>query len=142
MANDLMKSRNHEMIDQLNDWFGFPKDFFDDTSIKNIMQSDVAETDKDYIVKIDMPGMDKNDINVSYNNGTLTASGSRKAFKNLDDKKGTVIHEERSIGRIQRSYHLPDVNAKQITAKDENGVLTVTLPKQSAQDNSNNITVD
>lgn len=140
MANDLSK-RNADMMDQLNDWFGFPKDFFDNNSVKNIMQSDVAETDKDYIVKVDMPGMEKNDINVSYNNGTLTISGTRNAFKNLDDKEGTMIHEERSVGRVQRAYHLPDVNAKEITAKDENGVLTVTLPKQSSQ-NSSNIKID
>ncbi|MDY5609951.1 MAG: Hsp20/alpha crystallin family protein, partial [Lactobacillus johnsonii] len=53
MANEMMKNRNNDnMMDQLSDWFSFPKDFFDDSSIKNIMQSDVAETDKDYIVKV------------------------------------------------------------------------------------------
>ena len=75
MANEMMKNRNNDnMMDQLSDWFSFPKDFFDDSSIKNIMQSDVAETDKDYIVKVDMPGMDKKDIKVSYKDGILNVS--------------------------------------------------------------------
>lgn len=71
MANNMMNRRN-DMMDAMNDWFGFPRNFFDDNEIENIMQSDVAETDKDYLVKIDMPGMDKQDINVNYNDGTLT----------------------------------------------------------------------
>ena len=90
MANDMMNRRN-DMMDAMNDWFGFPRNFFDDTEIENIMQSDVAETDKDYTVKIDMPGMNKEDINVNYKDGLLTVAGSRKSFKDTSNKDKNII---------------------------------------------------
>lgn len=143
MANEMMNNRNNDnMMDQLNDWFSFPKDFFDESSIKNIMQSDVAETAKDYIVKVDMPGMDKKDIKVSYKDGILNVAGSRDSFDNLDDKDGNVLHRERSVGHIQRSYRIPDVDAKEISAKDVDGVLTITLPKLTEEDKENTITIE
>ncbi|MBP2057372.1 HSP20 family protein [Lactobacillus colini] len=141
MANEMM-NRNSDMLDRLNDWFGFPKDFFDEGNVKNIMQSDVAETDKDYIVKVDMPGMDKKDIKVTYKNSVLTISGSRTSFNKENDDNGNLLHQERSVGHIQRSYRIPDINAKEISAKDENGVLTVTLPKLSEQEEENSITIE
>lgn len=139
MANDMM-NRHSDMFDAMNDWFGFPRNFFDDSDIKNIMQSDVAESDKDYTVKIDMPGMDKNDITVNYQDGILSVSGARKSFQKNNDNN--IIHQERSVGRISRSYRLPNIVASQINAKYDNGVLTITLPKQLANDNSNSIHID
>ncbi len=106
------------------------------------MQSDVAETDKDYTVKIDMPGMNKEDINVNYKDGFLTVVGSRKSFKDTSDKDKNIIHKERSEGRISRSYRLPNIVASEIHAKYDNGVLTITLPKQNAGDDSNSIHID
>lgn len=128
--------------DGYNDWFGFPRNFFDDNEIENIMQSDVAETDKDYLVKIDMPGMDKQDINVNYNDGTLNVSGTRKSFKDTSDKNRNIIHKERSEGSISRSYRLPNVVASEIHAKYDNGVLTITLPKETAGNDGNSIQID
>lgn len=128
--------------DGCNDWFGFPRNFFDDNEIENIMQSDVAETDKDYLVKIDMPGMDKQDINVNYNDGTLNVSGTRKSFKDTSDKNRNIIHKERSEGSISRSYRLPNVVASEIHAKYDNGVLTITLPKETAGNDGNSIQID
>lgn len=141
MANDIMNRRN-DMMDAMNDWFGFPRNFFDDSEIENIMQSDVAETDKDYTVKIDMPGMNKDDINVNYKDGILNVSGSRKSFKDTSDKERSIIHRERSVGRISRSYRLPNIVASQIHAKYDNGVLTITLPKLTADADSNSIHID
>lgn len=141
MANDMMNRRN-DMMDAMNDWFGFPRNFFDDTEIENIMQSDVAETDKDYTVKIDMPGMNKEDINVNYKDDLLTVAGSRKSFKDTRDKDKNIIHKERSEGRISRSYRLPNIVASEIHAKYDNGVLTIILPKQNAGDDSNSIHID
>lgn len=135
-------NRRNDMMDAMNDWFGFPRNFFDDTEIENIMQSDVAETDKDYTVKIDMPGMNKEDINVNYKDGLLTVAGSRKSFKDTRDKDKNIIHKERSEGRISRSYRLPNIVASEIHAKYDNGVLTIILPKQNAGDDSNSIHID
>lgn len=142
MANDLMNGRKNDMMDRMNDWFGNARDFFDNSILANTMQSDVAETDKDYIVKIDMPGIDKDKINLTYTNGVLTVSGTRKSFKDLSAKDGSVIHQERSEGLVSRSFRLPDVDAANIHANYTNGVLTVNLPKQSSSSNGNSIKID
>ena len=56
--------------------------------------------------------------------------------------KRNIIHKERSEGSISRSYRLPNVVANEIHAKYDNGVLTITLPKQTAGDDDNSIQID
>ena len=142
MANDMM-NRHNDLFDAMNDWFDLPRKFFDDGDMAKLMQSDVVENDKEYIIKVDMPGMDKNDINLNYNNGILSVSGSRKSFKDLsNDKNNSLIHRERSEGHISRSFRLPNVVASEIHAKYDNGVLTITLPKQSSDQSDNSIQID
>lgn len=142
MANDMM-NRHNDLFDAMNDWFDLPRKFFDDGDMAKLMQSDVVENDKEYIIKVDMPGMDKNDINLNYNNGILSVSGSRKSFKDLsNDKNNSLIHRERSEGHISRSFRLPNVVASDIHAKYDNGVLTITLPKQSSGQSDNSIQID
>lgn len=142
MANDMM-NRHNDLFDAMNDWFDLPRKFFDDGDMAKLMQSDVVENDHEYIIKVDLPGMDKKNINLNYNNGILTVSGSRKSFKNLtNDKNNSIIHRERTEGHISRSFRLPNVVASEIHAKYDNGVLTITLPKQSSDQSDNSIQID
>ena len=141
MANEMMNRRN-DMFDAMNDWFGFPKNFFDDKEMSNMMQADVAENDKEYLVKIDMPGLKKDDINLNYRDGILSVEGTRKASKDTSDEKHNVIHKERSEGHVSRSFRLTNVVANQIHAKYDDGVLTITLPKQSADSSDSSIQID
>ncbi|MDF7682156.1 Hsp20/alpha crystallin family protein [Lactobacillus sp. ESL0679] len=140
MAQDLT-NRHNNLFDAMNDWFDLPQKFFDDNEMAKLMQADVAENDKNYVVKVDMPGMDKEKINLNYSNGILSVSGSRKSFKDLS-KDDSLIHRERSEGHISRSFRLPNVVASEIHAKYDKGVLTITLPKQNAGSNDNSISID
>lgn len=140
MANDMM-NRHNDLFDAMNDWFDLPRKFFDDNEVAKLMQSDVVENDKEYVIKVDMPGMDKDKIHLNYNNGILSVSGSRKSFKDMS-KDNSIIHRERSEGHISRSFRLPNVVASDIHAKYDNGVLTITLPKQQAGANDNSIQID
>ncbi|QGV05126.1 Hsp20/alpha crystallin family protein [Lactobacillus acetotolerans] len=142
MANDMMNRNNNDIFDAMNDWLDFPRNFFDNKEMSKMMQSDVAENDKEYTVKVDMPGMDKNKININYNDGVLSISGSRKSFKDNSKKDNSIIHKERVEGHISRSFRLPNVVASNIHAKYDNGVLTITLPKQSAGNGDNSIQID
>lgn len=141
MARDMMNRRN-DMFDPMNDWFDFPTDFFNDREIANIMQADVAEDDKKYTIKVDMPGMDKKNINLNYKDGILSIDGNRKTVIDKSDEKHNIIHKERSEGHVSRSFRLPNVVANEITAKYDNGVLTIVLPKQTANSNDNSIQID
>ncbi|HZS44015.1 MAG TPA: Hsp20/alpha crystallin family protein [Blastocatellia bacterium] len=88
---------------------------------------DVIESDDKYMVKADLPGFEKNNINLTYENRTLTLSGERK----LEEAEGMRYHRVESFsGKFTRSVTLPvEIDVNKITADLSNGVLTVTLPK-------------
>lgn len=92
---------------------------------------DIEEDDKAITIKADLPEVDKKDINVSVENGTLTIRGERK--REHEEKKKNYYRQERSYGSYMRSFTLPDyVDKEKIQAEAKNGVLTVTLPKSEA----------
>jgi HSP20 family protein len=89
---------------------------------------DIAETDKEYTVKAELPGVNKEDVRINVQNGVLTLSGERKFEKEEKDKKHHRI--ERAYGLFTRSFTVPeDVLADKITADSKDGVITVRLPK-------------
>jgi len=85
--------------------------------------------DKDHVfVKCELPGMKKEDIDISLHNGTLTVSGERK--NETEQKEGEWFRSERFFGKFQRSVTLPtDVDSANVKAAYKDGILTVTLPK-------------
>lgn len=88
-----------------------------------------AFEDKDkYVVSLELPGMKKEDINVTVHDGVLTVSGERKSEK--DVKEGTIHRTERFYGKFSRSVSLPSaVSADKVGASYRDGVLTVEIPK-------------
>lgn len=141
MANDLM-NRYNDLFDHMGGWLDNSKDFLDSHAFRNILQSDVAEDDKEYTVKVDVPGMNRDDIHLAYSDGILTISGHRSTFKNDSDKKKNLVRQERSEGSVSRSFSLPNVDKKNISAKLDNGVLTITLPKASPVEDEDSITIE
>ncbi|MGN1406964.1 Hsp20/alpha crystallin family protein [Lactobacillus sp.] len=141
MANDLM-NRYNDLFDHMGGWLDNSKDFLDSHAFRNILQSDVAEDDKEYTVKVDVPGMNKDDIHLAYSDGLLTISGHRSTFKDDSDKKKNLVRQERSEGSVSRSFSLPNVDKKNISAKLDDGVLTITLPKASPVEDEDSITIE
>lgn len=91
--------------------------------------------DKDHvIVRLEVAGVRKEDINIHLENGTLTISGERKQEKPADaSAAGETFRSERFFGRFHRSVALPtEVDSTQVAASYKDGVLTVTLPKAEA----------
>lgn len=83
-----------------------------------------------YIAKLDMPGMSKDAINVEIHEKILTVSGDREEGKEITDSSG-YYRKERSSSSFKRVINLPsEVKVNEVVAKYENGVLTLTLPKQ------------
>lgn len=91
---------------------------------------DVSETDKQITVRVDLPGIQRENVMIQLNHNQLTISGQRQEMK---EEKGESFHRvERESGRFSRSITLPcavDENKVEATYKD--GVLTVMLPKSS-----------
>ncbi len=102
---------------------------------------DITETDTAYLIKGEIPGVNKEDIKVNIENGMLTMCGERKQEK---EEKGKKFHRiERSYGSFVRSFRLPDnVDEAAIKAEFKDGMLNVTLPKSTqAKTKSTNVTV-
>ena len=91
-------------------------------------QLDIHESDKDYQVSVELPGMDEKDIQVSLSEDCLTISGEKK--NETREKKNGFYRSERSYGSFQRQVRLPsNVNEKGAMATFKYGVLKITLPK-------------
>jgi HSP20 family protein len=92
---------------------------------------DVQETDKEYIVKADLPDVQKEDVKVGIEDGVLTLEGERKQEK---EEKGKKFHRvERVYGKFVRRLALPmEVDAQKVAAEFKDGVLNVRMPKTEA----------
>ena len=92
--------------------------------------ADIYEDDKKIILKLEVPGIEQNDIDVRVENSTLTVRGERKFEKDVKEENFHRI--ERSYGSFSRSFTLPNtVNPEQVNADYTNGVLTITLAKRA-----------
>jgi len=89
---------------------------------------DLYEGKDDLIVRAELPGMNKEEIDISLHEGSLIISGERKVGS--DDQDAETSRSERFFGRFQRALELPKpVDASKVTATYKDGILTVTLPK-------------
>lgn len=96
---------------------------------------EVAERDGNYIVHAELPGLRPEDVNVEVTNDSIVVSGERKSEH--EENKGGMHRSERSYGEFYRSIPLPDgINADQVKAKFENGILEVTVPLPPQQESN------
>lgn len=128
------------MAYNLNRYIGnFLDPFFDDSIFEDIntenfgsmaMKTDIRELDDKYVMDVDLPGFDKNNLNVSLKDGylTITAKVSR-SIRPEQGKKHNFIHRERFSGSVTRSYYVGDMRQEDISASYKDGVLTIELPK-------------
>ena len=92
---------------------------------------DIDEKDGAYLIKAELPGVKKEDVNVTIDNGMLTLKGEKRTEKESEEGNG-VKHQrcELFYGQFARSFRLPEeVNADEIDASYDNGILTLTIPK-------------
>ena len=100
---------------------------------KNLMKTDVKETDNTYEVDIDLPGFKKDEVTASLNNGYLTISAAKGLDKDKKDENGKYIRRERYAGSMSRSFYVgEDITESDVHAKFEDGILKLTLPKKES----------
>ncbi len=92
---------------------------------------DVRETEKDLVIHSEIPGVNKEDVNIKFQEGVLTVSGEKKHEKKEENEQYHVV--ERSYGSFSRSLRLPErVDPSAISASFKNGILEITVPKPEA----------
>lgn len=115
--------------DELTDSFIRGLDeFFAPAARQNLFTSDIKETDTEYVAEIDLPGVEKEDIEISYENNHLNITANRK--EEVKEEEGDYIRQERYYGELQRSFYLDNVKEEEIKAEFKDGVLKVILPKE------------
>lgn len=126
-----------------------PFDFFEDFSRNlfndfksNLIKTDIHETDNEYLVKAELPGIPKENIQVTYEDGVLTISGQQQTDTVDEDKKGKLIRSERSLTSVRRQYLLENVREDEIKASYSDGILKVTLPKDSNKEIKKSIPIE
>ena len=135
-----------------NDWmdFSFPQVTDVDKELygkhaKNMMKTDVKETENGYEVSVDLPGFKKDEVKIQLDNGYLTIAAAKGLDKDEQDKKGKYIRRERYAGSMSRSFYVGEgVKQSDIHAKYEGGVLTLDIPKpdQKAVEESKYISIE
>lgn len=117
-------------IDDLFNGF-FNEDFFSPMSFvfgnNQKFNADIKETQNEYLVSAELPGVKKEDINLEYKENTLIISATRN--EEINEEKDNYIRRERSYGQVSRTFHVENVDREKISAKFENGELQITLPK-------------
>ena len=97
---------------------------------KNLMKTDVRETENSYELDVDLPGFKKDEVSVDLKDGYLTISAAKGVDKDEQDKKGRYIRQERYAGSCSRSFYVgEDVEPGEVSAKFEDGILRLSIPK-------------
>ena len=101
---------------------------------RNLMKTDVHETETDYELEMDLPGFKKDQINVKLEDGYMTISAAKDHDQEKKDRHGKIIRQERYAGSMQRSFYVGDaVKVEDVKAKFEDGVLKLCIPKKELQ---------
>ena len=129
--------KNDENRNSLLDEFN---NFFSGGLFYKEMKTDIEETDKEYNITVDLPGVDKNNIHLSYDDNVLTINVSQT--KTNENKNSTYIRKERTSQEMSRSYYLDNGDENNIKAKLNDGVLSITVGKCEIINNKKMISID
>ena len=126
----LMPRRND--FDLWDDIFSDP--FFNRKMEVKQMKTDIREKDNAYLVDIDLPGYDKQDIKIEVENGYLTVTAKKESSNDEKDDKGNYIRRERFSGECSRSFYVgEEIEAEDVKASFKNGILTLDIPKKEEE---------
>lgn len=120
-----------EMEEFEKNFFTTPYSFFD--GAMGSFKTDIKDEGDRYELEADMPGFEKKDIHLDINGDVLTVSAERHSEHEEKDKKDKYVRCERSYGSYSRQFDLSNVKSNEITAKYDNGVLKITLPKKKEE---------
>ena len=130
----------------LEEFYNMVDDFFNDSiqSGKNLLGSsfkiDVQDNNKEYIIEAELPGVKKEEISLDINEEKLTIAVNHE--ENVEEEKKNYVHKERKTSSMSRKIYLADSMSEGITAKLDNGVLKIIVPKQEKLENNTRIEIE
>ena len=132
------------LFDNMFDDF-FKDPFFTRNNSVKVMNTYIQEKDDKYILDMDLPGYDKEDIKAQLKDGYLTISAQKNTSNDEKDEDGNYIRRERYCGKCSRSFYVGDsIKEEDIKANFNNGILELTFPKevQQKEEEMKYITID
>ncbi len=113
------------------EFFGMnPYGFYRDPAFEGF-RTDLKDDGDSFTLEADLPGFEKKDINIEMNGDVLTINAERHSEHEDEEKKKNYIRCERSYGSYSRSFDISGIDSDAISAKYDNGVLTVKMPKKT-----------
>jgi len=125
-----------------DDWMGFPFRGFESDidrrlygkNTQRMMKTDLKEHDDSYELSVDLPGFKKDQIQLQLRGGYLTVAAAKGMESENKDGNGRIVHQERYTGSMARSFYVGEhVREEDVKARFEDGVLTLTFPKENAE---------
>lgn len=110
-------------------------DFFNDSFLPGFftaahpIKADIRETEKEYVIDAEIPGVKKEDIKLELRDDTLVIAVERN--EQVDEERDNYIRKERRYGSYSRCFYVENVRNEDVAAKYNDGILTVTLPKSA-----------
>ncbi len=124
-------ARNHDLFDDMFDSM-FRAPVFGGQSL---MKTDVREKDGKYILDVEIPGYNKEDVKISLYNGNLTVTAEKHSNNEEKDDNGRILRQERYNGTCSRSFYVGEgIKDSDVHASFENGILKIELPTEQKKE--------
>ncbi|MHB1453248.1 MAG: Hsp20/alpha crystallin family protein [Saccharofermentanales bacterium] len=139
------RNRNNLKTTGFDDFYNMLDNFFEDSysPLRNLSRDtfkvDVQENDKEYTIEAELPGVKKDEVSIEINDEKLSIAIERK--EEVNEEKKNYIHRERRYASMQRCIYLKDAKADEINAKLDNGILSITVPKETQKPSSKKIDI-
>ena len=127
-------TRNRDLFDVFDDFFSYSRNYSSNLKI------DVQNLEKEYIIEADVPGINKEELEIHFENERLEITVNKESKS--DNETDNYIHRERFSEYLNRSVYLKDVDPKKFKANLENGVLRIVAQKQEDKINKYMIEID
>lgn len=137
----LNRNRGFGLFDPFfDDFFTFPDFGREFKELDRVMKTDVHSNEKNYILEIELPGYNKEDISLELNNGYLKIEAKQNVSENDKNENG-YVRRERYFGTCARSFYVGDIDEKDISASLDRGILTVSIPKEKKEETKKKIEI-
>ena len=118
------------LVDKRGNNFNLFNEFFPEFSYntKALMRTDIKENDNAYLLDVELPGLSKDEVKISFDDGYLTIATSKN--DNKEEKNDKYIRKEICTSKQSRSFYVGNVDENKIDATYENGILKISVPKE------------
>ncbi|NLL81400.1 MAG: Hsp20/alpha crystallin family protein [Tissierellia bacterium] len=136
------RRRNSLFNDTFTDFYNMVDDFFNDDFLraKSSFKVDIQDNEKEYVIEAQLPGVNKDEIDLEFEKGRLTISVQRE--ETVDEEKKNYVHKESRYCSMSRSVYLRDALQEGVKAKLDSGILTITVPKEKLIVNRKKIEIE